>query len=99
VPLIAQLSNRQFGTELDNFVNALAATMPVWVRAAALCRCGCGREVAAGRKFVNQGALQHVAKPRAVRWAASTSVTSIITSTSCGQLALPAPLEALQNTR
>jgi hypothetical protein len=52
--LIGQLSNRQFRTEIDRLINAQDASAPVQVRAAALCRCGCGREVTAGRKFVSQ---------------------------------------------
>jgi hypothetical protein len=54
VPLIGQLSNRQFHTEMDRLVDVLDADVHVRVRAAALCRCGCGREVAARRKFVSQ---------------------------------------------
>ena len=54
VPLIGQLSNRQFRTVIDRLVNARDASAPVHVRAAALCRCGCGREVAARRKFASQ---------------------------------------------
>jgi hypothetical protein len=54
VPLIGQLSNRQFHTKVDGLVNTLDANMPVRVRATALCRCGCRREVAAGRKFLSQ---------------------------------------------
>jgi hypothetical protein len=53
VPLIGQLSNRQFHTELDRLVDVLDADVPVQERAA-LCQCGCGREVVARRKFVSQ---------------------------------------------
>jgi hypothetical protein len=54
VPLIGQLSNRQFHAEMERLVDVLDADVPVQVRAAAICRCGCGREVAASRKFVSQ---------------------------------------------
>jgi hypothetical protein len=54
VPLIGQLSNRQFSAEIDRLVNALDAGGAVQVRAAALCRCSCGREVEARRMFVSQ---------------------------------------------
>jgi hypothetical protein len=54
VPLIVQLSNRQFRTDMDRLVNSLETTTPVQERAAALCRCGCRREVEIGRKFVRQ---------------------------------------------
>jgi hypothetical protein len=53
-PLIGQLSNRQFRTEIDRLVDILDADVPVQVRVAVLCRCGCGREVTAHRKFVSQ---------------------------------------------
>jgi hypothetical protein len=51
-PSIGQLSNRQFRTEMDRLVDVLYTD--VRVRAGALYCCGCGREVAASRKFVNQ---------------------------------------------
>jgi hypothetical protein len=54
VPLIAQLSNRPFHTEMDKLAAVHDASVPVRVRAAAVCRCGCGREVAACRRFVSQ---------------------------------------------
>jgi hypothetical protein len=54
VPLIGQLANRQFRTEIDRLFNAQDANAPVQLRAAALCRCGCGRDVTARRKFVSQ---------------------------------------------
>jgi hypothetical protein len=54
VPLIVRLPNRPFRTEIDRLINAQYASAPVRVRAAALCRCGCGREITASRKFVSQ---------------------------------------------
>jgi hypothetical protein len=51
--LIGQLSNRQFGIKADQLLAALDSNAPVGVDMP-LCRCGCGSEVASGRKFVSQ---------------------------------------------
>lgn len=53
MPLIGQLSNRQFGIKADQLLAALDSNAPVGVDMP-LCRCGCGSEVASGRKFVSQ---------------------------------------------
>ena len=39
---------------MDRLIDAQGASAPVQVQAAELCRCGCGREVTARRKFVSQ---------------------------------------------
>jgi hypothetical protein len=51
-PLIGQLSNPKFLVSADK-VLASGDVEPVGGRSQ-LCRCGCGSEVAAGRKFVSQ---------------------------------------------
>jgi len=51
VPLIGQLSNRQFRIKADQLLAALDSNAPVGVDMP-LCRCG--SEVASGRKFVSQ---------------------------------------------
>lgn len=53
MPLIEHLSNGQIISKLDVLLNNNSVTVPVRVQAP-LCRCGCGAEVADGRKFVNQ---------------------------------------------
>lgn len=53
VPLIGQLSNGHFWSNLDSISADRDATIPVRVRQE-LCRCGCQQPVVAGRKFVNQ---------------------------------------------
>ena len=53
MPLIGYLSNPQFISELEKIRNADMG-VGVHVRAAKLCRCGCGETVARNRKFVSQ---------------------------------------------
>ena len=52
VPLIEHLMNGQFGQTVQRLLDAELDKMPPTGRL--LCRCGCGREVVKGRKFVNQ---------------------------------------------
>ena len=52
MPLIGQLSNPKFLVSADKLL-ASGDVEPVRGRSQ-LCRCGCGHEVAVGRKFVNQ---------------------------------------------
>jgi hypothetical protein len=59
VPLIGQLSNRQFGGRLDDLLAKLESTRGRNLRNGPngeprLCRCACGLAVTGSRKFVNQ---------------------------------------------
>jgi hypothetical protein len=55
VPLIGQLSNRQFVTHLRQLATESSQPVSVRVRTARQnCSCGCGQPVAERRKFVNQ---------------------------------------------
>ena len=55
VPLIGQLSNLHFGTNLDELTTESSQSVPVRARTATRsCSCGCGQPVAEHRKFVNQ---------------------------------------------
>ena len=53
VPLIGQLSNRQFRANLDTMLTDGDTAIPVRARTQ-VCRCGCGQPVDVGPKFVNQ---------------------------------------------
>ena len=52
-PLIGHLSNRQFWSKLDDLLTDGTTNVPVRMNVS-FCHCGCGSEVASGRKFVNQ---------------------------------------------
>jgi hypothetical protein len=53
VPLIGRLSNRQIEANLVTMLTERDVRVPVRVRSHR-CRCGCGQELPAGRRFVNQ---------------------------------------------